>query len=57
MAQLRLLTAAASDYQSCVDHYDGVTGYFNSDKNLERCRRLLETVSRDLEPAPASDQP
>jgi hypothetical protein len=55
--RVRLLTAAASDYQGCVDHYAGVTGYFNSDKNLERCRRMFETVSRDLEIAPVSGQP
>jgi len=54
--RVRLLTAAASDYQGCVDHYAGVTGYFNSDKNLERCRRLLETVSRDLQLAPVAGE-
>jgi hypothetical protein len=49
----RLLSAAAADYQGCVDNYAGVVGYFNSDKNLERCRRLYEQVTHDLQPEPA----
>jgi hypothetical protein len=61
----QLLTSAAADYQGCIDNYAGVAGYFNSDKNLDRCRRMHELVSRDLMPAltpgpvsePASEQP
>lgn len=55
----RLLQAATTDYQACVNNYAGVTGYFNSDRNSERCRRQLDLVTRELEqlqppvPAPA----
>jgi hypothetical protein len=55
--RLRLLAAAASDYQSCVDHYTGVEGYFNSDKNLDRCQRLHDGVTRDLQSVSAAAQP
>ena len=53
----RLLTAAVADYQGCVDNYAGVVGYFNSDKNLDRCRRLQELVMRDLQPDPPPSDP
>ena len=55
--RLRFLAAAASDYQSCVDHYTGVDGYFNSGKNLDRCQRLHDMVTRDLESVSAAAQP
>lgn len=50
----RLLSAALADYQSCVDNYTGVIGFFNSDRNLERCRRLHDTVAAELAPAAAA---
>jgi len=57
----QLLASAAADYQGCIDNYAGVAGYFNSDKNLDRCRRMHDLVSRDLTPAvtpdPVSEQP
>lgn len=46
----RLLSAALADYQSCVDNYIGVIGFFNSDRNLERCRRQHDLVTLELDP-------
>jgi hypothetical protein len=48
----RLLNAALADYQACIDNFDGVTGFFNSDRNLERCRRYHESISSELEGEP-----
>jgi hypothetical protein len=50
--RIRLLNAAATDYQGCIDNYAGVIGYFNSDKNLDRCRHLYEQVMGELQPEP-----
>jgi hypothetical protein len=48
----RLLSAARDDYQACIDNYEGVIGFFNSDRNLERCRRLHDAVAVELEAVP-----
>ena len=48
----RLLSAALADYQVCIDNYSGIVGFFNSDRNLDRCRRLHDTVAEELEPDP-----
>jgi hypothetical protein len=45
-----LLSAALADYQSCIDNYTGVIGFFNSDRNLERCRRMHDLVALELDP-------
>jgi hypothetical protein len=50
----RLLQAAASDYEQCVANYSGVTGFFNSDRNVDRCQRLQDAVSRELAPVAAA---
>ena len=48
----RLLDAARGDYQVCIDNYTGVVGFFNSDRNLERCQRLHDAVAAELDPEP-----
>jgi hypothetical protein len=49
----QLLEAALADYQACIDHFSGVSGFFNADRNLERCRRYHEETVGDLEQEPA----
>jgi hypothetical protein len=45
----QLLTAAIADYQQCIANYEGVTGFYDSDRNLDRCRGRQEVLMRELE--------
>ncbi|HTM05170.1 MAG TPA: serine/threonine-protein kinase [Vicinamibacterales bacterium] len=45
----QLLESAIADYQQCIANYDGVSGFYDSDQNLDRCRSRQEVLTRELE--------
>jgi hypothetical protein len=45
----RFLEQAASDYEHCVARFDGLTDYFDAERNLAYCQRQLARVNRSLE--------
>ena len=45
----QLLESAIADYQQCIANYEGVSGFYDSDRNLDRCRGRQEVLTRELE--------
>jgi predicted Ser/Thr protein kinase len=50
-----LLNHAQADYQACIDHYAGVTAFFNSDRNMEHCRQSHAVITMELAVDPIFD--
>lgn len=44
----RFLEQAASDYEGCISRFEGLDNYYDSEQNLQYCRRQLERVREEL---------
>jgi hypothetical protein len=44
----RFLEQAASDYEGCIAKFEGLDNYYESEQNLQYCRRQLERVREEL---------